>query len=82
MCAYADNFAVPACSFRDLLLPHIAVACRTIDEVTGMNLHHRKCVAGCNTDFSHAQTSATGVAASGPDGRDMKMAENCHMWGL
>ena len=81
MCAYADNFAVPACSFRDIL-PHIEVACRTIDDVTGMNLHHRKCVAGCNTDFSHAQRSATGVAASGPDCRDMKMAQNCHTWGL
>ena len=41
-CAYTDDLAVAACSFRDLL-PHIEVACTRIDEVTGMSLNHHKC---------------------------------------
>ena len=40
-CAYADDFAVVSRSFRTLM-PRIAPACRTSDEMTGMNLNHKK----------------------------------------
>ena len=41
-CAYADDLAVAAPSFRDLMTP-LAPAFQTVDQIAGLNLNHWKC---------------------------------------
>ena len=41
-CAYADDFAVAASSFR-CLMTALAPAFRVVDRIAGLNLNHRKC---------------------------------------
>ena len=41
-CAYADDFAVAASSFR-LLMTALSPAFVVVDRVAGLNLNHRKC---------------------------------------
>ena len=41
-CAYADDFAVAALSFRTLM-PALSPAFETVDSVAGLNLNHRQC---------------------------------------
>ena len=41
-CAYADDFAVAASSFR-LLMTALSPAFLVVDETAGLNLNHRKC---------------------------------------
>ena len=41
-CAYADDFAVAASSFR-LLMAALSPAFEVVDETAGLNLNHRKC---------------------------------------
>ena len=40
--AYADDIAVAASSFWCLMTP-LAPAFRTVDQIVGLNLNHRKC---------------------------------------
>ena len=41
-CAYADDFAVAASSFR-LLMPALSPAFKVVDQTAGLKLNHRKC---------------------------------------
>ena len=41
-CVYADDFAVAASSFRDLMTA-LAPAFHPLDHIAGLNLNHRKC---------------------------------------
>ena len=41
-CAYADDLAVAASSFRDLMTA-LAPAFHSVDHIAGLNLNHRKC---------------------------------------
>ena len=41
-CAYADDFAVAALSFRSLM-PALSPACMAVDSIAGLNLDHQKC---------------------------------------
>ena len=41
-CAYADDLAVAAPSFREFLTA-LAPAFQTVDRIAGLNLNHRKC---------------------------------------
>ena len=41
-CAYADDLAVASSSFRELMFA-LALAFRSVDCITGLNLNYRKC---------------------------------------
>ena len=47
-CAYADDFAVAASSFR-CLMTALAPAFRVVDRMAGLNLNHRKCLGYITT---------------------------------
>ena len=49
-CAYADDLAVAALSFRDLMTA-LAPAFRSVDYIAGLNLNYRKCCwVQCGTE--------------------------------
>ena len=72
-CAYADDFAVAAMSFRTLM-PTTSPAFKTVDHITGMNLNHRKC---CWVQYGNDTCNQllVWVAANCEEFREMKIAK-------
>ena len=72
-CAYADDIAVAASSFR-LLMSALSPAFKVVDQTAGLNLNHRKCCwEQCGSES--CQSSLDWVAPNCEEFREMKIVE-------
>ena len=72
-CAYADDFAVAASSFR-LLMTALSPAFKVVDQIDGLNLNHRKC---CWVQYGSesCQSLLEWVATNCEEFREMKIVK-------
>ena len=76
-CAYADDFAVAASSFR-LLMTALSRALKVVDQIAGLNLNHRKC---CWVQYGSesCQSRLDWVATNCEEFREMKIVKKCQI---
>ena len=72
-CAFADDFAVAASSFRRLMTA-LSHAFKVVDQTAGLNLNHRKC---CWVQYGseRCQSLLDWAATNGEEFREMKMVK-------
>ena len=72
-CAYADDFAVAASSFRRLMTA-LTPSFKVVDQTAGLNLNHRKC---CRVQYGRksCQPLLEWVATNCEEFREMKLVE-------
>ena len=72
-CAYADDFAVAASSFR-LLMTAFSLAFKVVDQIAGLNLNHRKC-CWVQYGIESCQSLLKWVATNCEEFREMKIVK-------
>ena len=72
-CAYADDLAVAALSFRGLMTA-LAPAFRSVDYIAGLNLNHRKCYC-LQYDSERRQSLLDWLSGNCEDRREMQIVK-------